>query len=291
MRVLTAIVSSGRPHLLRLTTQWLFPLETPCHAAVFDDHPDSMASGVIDFLRMRGILLDQADGGPPPRALRERASRCAAQRRRAVDWFLAEAGRGDILFLKDDDILMPMSALTEAVEDLAFLNGTDYGANVAALTLHGFAGHTGGYIPSKGGKVFTRLRLSGEANVLLRYDALRESGNRFDPAHEKGFADLQWQSFSAHGYSYMTRVWPPYEVQHLGFGPNGSRIHADEGHTPRWCAGPYETYYLRRPKEVVPIQGFPLEQFVQAAKVLGGEEAARQWLQEQNEVNDAKLNK
>lgn len=275
-------MSSGRPTLLRLTTEYLLRSIADMewvNIGVFEDRQEQADLQYLDDLHQRGVAVTISGGGINDHSDRHtKAMACAQQRRLAVDWFLECSSKGDLLFLKDDDVLVPWQSIVAAAEDLAALGKTDYAPRIGALTLYGPAGHTGG-IWKRGEQAFTQLRLSGEAHVLLSREALIATGNQFTPDHDKGFADTQWAAFTAHGWRYVTRLWPPYEVQHLGFGPGGSCIHDQQTHPPFWCLGPYRTLYPRRDQQIIKVPGFDLETFTRYAHAKGGETAAAKFLQ------------
>ncbi len=154
------------------------------------------------------------------------------------------------------------------------LRCTDY-AEIGALTLHGICTHKG-YL-SILGRVFAELRITGEANVLFSRVALLTIGNHFGPV-KGGFGDTQFDALRKAGFRYYDRVWSPYGVQHLGFGPNSSTVHRLE-RTPIWNLEPYKCTYKRRDwsRELV-VDGFDLGVFQADAIRFGAEEAAQRYL-------------
>ena len=292
MKIHIAILSCGRPALLRLTTRWLLRSEPMAPIHIFDDsggQPVSpsggrLISGVLEEFRAEGVLVTvtrNKSGHTTDR--RKLNARCANQRAKALDWFLGVSAIGDVLFVKDDDILVPFSTVEEAASDLEFMETTDYASTVACMSLHGPAGRIGGLWPGPRGGIFTDLKLSGESHVLFRRDALLAVGNHFDASKEKGFADIQWGVLMDSGWRYVTRTWPPYAVQHLGIGPHGSVIYGEAAHQPFWCAEMHQTVYHKRPVQLIGVPGFPVEEFREDALQVGGEEAARKLMEKRGE--------
>lgn len=281
--IYVAILTSGRQHLLRLTTQWLLSslrgrsdeglLVFP---RIFSD-PLPLLTGASNFITYPvSVTHCTFDEPPDPQTQEGRAKRCALVRHAAIEWALDDSNFDDEAFLLmvDDDILVDPKSLLEAIADWNWMEQTDY-LRPGALTLHGIASHQG-YIDA-GGKIFSPLKLSGEANVLWKAKALRAVGNHFAPA-KGGFGDVQWLATAAAGYQYLDRVWPTYGVQHLGFGLNGSVIHQGPS-VPPWCRGPYTCTYKRRDMgKPLTVEGFDLQWFIERAMVSGPEVAAEEYL-------------
>ena len=285
MNVLVAIFSYNRPSLLQFTTRHLWKSlprlqDQGSQIAIFDD--DSDDPKVLEYLQhciSKGCYVSTPGrSNPEPRGnYHERARRLAVLRQFVVDFFL-ETSTFDYLLLKDDDILTNWSAILEAIKDFEYLKTTDW-ARIGALTLHGLKTHSG--FLQVDGKVFAELGYTGEANVLFSKEALLQVGNHFAPV-AKGFADLQFQALQASGLKYYDRVWPTYEVQHLGIGPRSSSVHLDEI-TPGWTTRPYRCVYTRRDMdEPLRVGGFNVQVFAEAAGRLGAEKAIQAFLPERS---------
>ena len=275
MKVLIAIFSYNRPNLLKFTTRYLWKYgASPDDTRIFDD--DSDDPGVLGYLehcREKGCSVWNIGERDPisRKYLRDRAMRLAVLRQAAVDVFLSGI-QADYLFFKDDDVLTNWSAIQEAVTDFEQLKRTDW-AKIGALTLHGISTHKG--FIQVDGKVFAELSITGEANVLFSREALLKVGNHFAPV-SKGFADTQFEALRAGGYKYYDRVWPTYNVQHLGFGPLSSTVHQDEAN-PSWTLGPYTCTYTRRDfGEPLRVPGFDVQAFAEAAIRVGAEKAIQE---------------
>ena len=273
MKVLVTTFSYERPNLLRLTMSWLLESRYPgFYLAIFDDDSGSETQDVLfDFQDMGVITRVPGVLNHTPRSnYHVRAQRCAVLRRAVVDFFL-EKDCFDYLVFKDDDVLTTCKAIQEAIEDFEFLKKTDW-AKIGALTLHGICSHKG-YL-TVDGRVFAELDITGEANVIFSKEALLAAGNHFGPV-KGGFADTQFGALREAGFRYYDRVWPTYEVQHLGIGPNSSTIHQQE-RVPSWNVKPYECTYKRRDfGRELQVPGFDLNFFKHTAMKEGAEEAAR----------------
>ncbi len=286
MNVLVVIFSYNRPNLLRLTTERLRKGGGDFNLFILDD--DSTDVGVLNYInecRHSGLAVTMRHHFTGSRSgYHQRASRCAAMRRTAMDIFL-ESEEYEYLVFKDDDVLTTYEALREAIADFEYLKTTDY-AKIGALTLHGICTHKG--YQAIDSKVFAELRITGEANVIFSKEALLEVGNHFGPV-KGGFGDTQFDALRAAGFRYYDRVWPTYQVQHLGFGPNSSSIHRLE-RTPVWNLGPYQCTYKRRDlNRVLTVDNFELTRFKLLALKYGAEEAARRYLNPTaGECDDAK---
>jgi len=267
-RVLVAIISRDRPNLLKLTSKYMFGMTD---VWIYDD--DSTHPEVLDYLEGTCCEVVHFTGnrGIECRTYQDRAMRCARIRAKIFDDFL-EKDEFDYLLLKDDDVLIPSASFREAVDDFEFFRNTDYMCDVGALTLHGLQTHLGNIMDVRGG-VFRDLEITGEANVLFSREAALVTGNHF-AAVKGGFADTQFSALRQGGFRYVDRVWPPYQIQHLGFGPQGSIIHGAE-RSPSWNQGPYTcTYHRMNRGKPVQVPDFDLSTFHQNAATLGGEAAA-----------------
>lgn len=267
-QIMVAVTSRDRPHLLTLTDQFLGQADGMLVCA-FDDNSIVNPEVSADLLPNRDVF--RWDAELPDNDYRDRAARTAEIRRSIVNQFLGSDC--DYLFLKDDDILVSADTIREAVDDFEFLKSTDYASDIGALTLHGLLACREPMIPGRKGQVWRHLGISGEAHVLFSRDALVKAGNGFDPRQKGGFADTQFQALRSAGMNYYDRLWPPYPVQHLGYGPTGSVIHRE--HVPAWNRAAYTVHYPRQSMgETILVPGFDLGVFDAIALQEGGEVAA-----------------
>jgi len=205
------------------------------------------------------------------------AARIGLQRKMAVDFFLKNF-EGDYLFLLDDDVLVPYSTIAEAIEDFEMLRRTSYG-RIGSLTLFPVAGKGTEIIIAK--KRFCFLPFSGEGHVLFHRETFESVGNHFGP-HPNGFGDTQFAAQWKAGLRHYSRVEPLYEVQHLGFGPQGSVIHRTRPVLPRWAASPYTKQWRLRAvmatSDWVPVTGFDMDKYVEIVQTVGGRDAPLKYL-------------
>ena len=264
----------NRPNLLKLCLEFLLQDgRDEFDFVIFDDASTERATR--DYLRsLEGVRVVETRSNLPRGNYQERAMRCAEVRRKALDDALEQGY--DWIVLKDDDVLTTSRTIREAIEDFVFLQSTDW-SKPGALTLHGLCTHKG-YLPSRN-KVFSELDITGEAHVIFERNTLLRVGNHFQVA-KGGFADTQWRALRAAGLGYYTRVYPPYEVQHLGFGPGASSIHGTEK-APFWNRELYTCQYKRRDwKAPLVVSGFDVSRFERDASKVGGETAAVHYLKE-----------
>ena len=147
------------------------------------------------------------------------------------------------LLLLDDDILVSMGTVIEALADLKSL--LDFG--VGAMSLHPFAKRFKNLRYFVGDKVFRTFDYTGEACLLLTREALEYTGNAFGLG-AGGFADDQFAALAAAGYTCCTRVSPPYRVQHLGIaGLAGSLVYGKEKKQPAWTKSLFRDYLTGEP--------------------------------------------
>lgn len=272
------IFTYERPNLLRLCTDWLLESRLPgFHFAFFDDGSGKAVRDYLNEVYQRlgkdyCIKLDYSRHEGRRDSQHGKAMRLAVRRQQALDFAMAQGY--DFVMLKDDDILTTCGAILEAIHDFKFLEATKY-LNVGAYTMHGLATH--GADMQITGKVFTELRITGEAHVLFSERSLMTVGNHFGEV-TNGFADTQFDALRKGNWKYMTRRWPPYQVQHLGIGPNGSVIH-EQTKMPKWVQQPYHCTHRRQGGgKTIQVDGFPIDTFAQVAAKLGGEVAAERYL-------------
>ena len=280
-RVMIAVFSYNRPNLLRLGVEALLRTPFAGQLCIFDDCSDD--EGVLAYLeevRARDVHVTTVDSGLPRANYHQRAARCAMLRSAALAYFISQPEQFDYVLFKDDDVLVTIPTVLEAVRDFQRLKETEW-AHIGALTLHGLATHKG-YLQVED-RVFTELDITGEANVLFGRAAIATTGNYFE-AVNGGFADTQFWALRRAGFKYYDRVWLPYRVQHLGISPGSSTIHQAE-RFPDWNKHLYECVYKRRGLgQPLQVPGLDNKVFTARALAVGAEEAAREILENKDET-------
>ncbi len=252
--------------------------KTSCEIIVFDDGSEDdriskyLERVFIENARVKQFCMKPKRGGPT--STTEGANRIAAQRKVAIDVFLATDY--DYVFLLDDDVVVSCTTIMEAVKDFDFLSSTDY-LNPGAISLHGQLG-TDGYV-AVDGKVFSLMHLTGEAHLLLSRTSLIAVGNKFGIGR-RGFADTQLEALLNAGYDYIERTHPCYQVQHFGFGDKGSVIHEHQSKVPIWNRGPYRSTWKHGKNRPLEVSGFDLGKYCACVQEHGGRNAPLAYLGE-----------
>jgi hypothetical protein len=243
---------------------------------IFDD--GSTDARVVKFLDgLPGEILqyrNQPRKGPG--STREGAARIGLQRKNAIDTFLSSSDC-EYCMLLDDDILTTEASILDLIGDFEFLKETSY-SRPGAMTLYGLARRGSQF--RVGNKVFCNYRFTGEAHIVFSRDSLLQTGNHFG-AGEKEFADIQIQRMLSSGYSYLSRIYPSYQVQHLGFGKEGSIIHLTQSVPPRWARAPYSEVW-KFSSGFLRVSGFDVEWYTRIVEEYGGERAPLIYLGENN---------
>jgi len=267
-KLLVCIFSYNRPHHLELCLHYVLKaVSEDTEIIIFDDCSDNMD---VNKFANGQILVDICSFPNTQTSVRDCAARLASQRRRAVDRFLATDC--DYLFFLDDDIIIGETSLVDMIDDLTFFEGVDY-IEVGAVTLHGITRPN--FLLKVGNIQYRSITISGEANLMMSRRMLETTGNKFNPTHKDGFADLQLKAMRSRGFEYLCRTRPVNEVQHIGIGQKGSIIHREQVVPPPWCQEPYKTVYGR----TLNVQGFDLTTYLNLVEEVGGELAPKLYKQ------------
>ena len=261
MKTMIAVFSYERyPHLRLSLGCWLLKASLEgCTVSVLDDgSTDGRIGRYLRSLESRGqieaVMMPPAPGGGD--------SRIGQRRRDAVN--LALKRKVDYLLMLDDDILVGSRTIQEAVRDLTFLL-TLSDPKVGALSLH--HPHSVYSEIVIGGYTYSLAALGGEANLLIPRASLEQFGREFGP-HPKGFADTFLKAMLSEGYVYLSRCDPPYQVQHIGIGPNGSVIDR-QGGLPFWVTD----FYRSRRGEILSVERFDRPRYAAAVEQHGARQA------------------
>lgn len=157
-------------------------------------------------------------------------------RRVITDTFLA--GRHDYLLMLDDDVLVELPTVREAISDLEALRDM----SVGVIGLHPFPKRLQATRFQIRDHLFRTFDFSSEAALLMGRPSLELAGNAFGP-QEKGFADTQFRAFRDAGVTCVTRISPPYRVQHVGVeGLAGTLAYKKEEKRPSWTKRLFREY-------------------------------------------------
>ena len=267
--VVVAVQSCNRPWALRLCLHYLWNQTARPRIEVWDDGVDlnrgTEMVNLLDALAKHQLVhrICGTVNRPPAETKIEADQRCGRQRKRIVDYFLAERDEPYLLLL-DDDIILGPHTVSQLLNDFRALRSEGVAHpsyRVGALAVHG--AHTVHREFILGRTVFAHLTLTGEGAVLLARDALEAVGNHFGP-QPQGYADTQWRALYDGGWAYLTRINPPYEAQHLGLG-DGSMI--QQGFDAFWLRDAWRANTPGRPYLHVP--GLDVQEFMQEVKAEG----------------------
>jgi len=219
-------------------------------------------------------LEERFQGNVVPVSTDDRMSapaRVGMARQTVVKLFLSGAGC-DYLFLLDSDVIVTKATINEAIRDYNLLAEK---MPVGGYTLYAL-NHIEKTHPWNSNKIFAEISLTGDAHLLYRRDHLEEVGNHFS-VRPGGFADQQIHAIYDHGLKFWTRITPPYEVQHLGFGEGVSFCWDWDGIAPFWVRRPYWSH--TGTKGVINVTGFDVLQYADLVNRYGGLEAPKLYLE------------
>lgn len=266
--VLVAVQSCDRPWMLRWCLEHLARQKlgnASMGVEVYDDGSSREFEWAIRQLWnddvIRGLEWGMSGESPKARATTkaEADARCGAQRQRIVEHFL-EFGRWPYLLLLDDDIALGPYVVRTLLDDFRMIRSS--GIPVGAMAVHG--GHTVHSEVVYGRTLFGHLNLTGEAAVLLSRECLGAVGNHFGP-HKCGYADTQWEAMRQKHWTYLTRVNPPHDAQHMGLG-DGSVIQHGRADL-FWLRDAWRANIPGKPYLAVP--SFDVEEYVREVKAKG----------------------
>jgi hypothetical protein len=265
----------NRYGMTKLCLDWLLK-RVPKEASVtiFDDgSDDEKLIGMLEKHEKAGrIELVRGEEHKKVESKGELDARLGLQRKKAVEHFLASDE--DYLFLMDNDIIFGAGTLEEAVADYEYLLERP-SMCVGSLSLHALV--TVHALVQLEGKVFGRTMISGEANWLMSRDSIEKTGNHFGNK-VKGFADDQLHALRKAGLQHYERTWPPYNVQHLGVGPDGSMIYNGVRKKPFWVAGPYTSNYRLSQETLLEVPGFDIDYYMECISMVGSDEGPLDYL-------------
>lgn len=264
--VMIALFTRNRFNHLALCLPWLMrsaPVsDFTFDVVAFDDNSDDPR--IYEHLRQYCTGVVQA---PLSNKNMNPQERIGDARARAVDLF--RHGHHQYLLLLDSDILLTKAAIAEAVCDYHTIEKT---FTIGAYTLHAFPRHFLETSHSVGRMLFSTLSLTGEAHVLFGRDALLTVGNHFGP-FPGGLFDSQVAAILKARRNYWTRIYPAYQVQHLGLGLNASLCYPTG--QPKWIMAPYLNHVT---KQSIVVDGFNVVHYMDCVSQVGGLEAPAAYL-------------
>ena len=240
----------------------------------YDD--SSADSRVGEFL---GGSYDKVESVPREVTAVDPEQRIGWARRLAVQNFLKKS-IANFLLLLDSDIIVTKETIAEAVRDYEALN--DW-VEVGGGTLYAIS-HTTGQIHANG-KHFSKVALTGDAHMLFKREHLERIGNHFS-TKPKGFADNQIQAIRDQGKVYFTRISPPYQVQHIGFGEGVSLVYKQEKFKPSWTMRPYWTHESNR--RILQVENFDVLHYINCINAVGGISAPEEYTKTKGIANEHK---
>jgi len=266
---MVAVLVRDRLHHTILCCDWLCD-SVNCKDVYFNFVAlDDRSKNALIFRYLRERFHDNVCGVPTADKM-DGPTRVGIARQTAVKLFLLSTGC-DFLFLMDNDVIVTKTTIANAINDYNELATHE---SVGGYTLHALnhIEKTHQY----GEKVFAEISLTGDAHLLYRRDALEKIGNHFS-GEPGGFADKQIHAIYNQGMKFWTRVTPPYEVQHIGFGEGASFCWDWEGIAPFWVRRPYWSH--TGTKGVINVEGFDVLQYADLVNRYGGLEAPKLYLQ------------
>jgi glycosyltransferase involved in cell wall biosynthesis len=261
----------NRYELTRLCVLWFLKRRPEnCEFIVFDDGSDDRA--LLGFLKKQqragNLSVVHGEQHEPVESKVDRDRRLGAQRRKAVERFM-ESGN-DYLFLMDSDVIFAEGSIEEAIRDLEMLQKRE-ALKAGSITMHALITmHAQSRVQDA---IYSRVNISGEAHWLLPRSSIERAGNHFRPTN-KGFADEQLHAMWRAGLVHYERSWPPYRVQHLGFGgAAASMIYADHNGKPFWTTGPYQCNHRHGQGRLLCVPGFDVMYFSECLNACSSDEA------------------
>ena len=239
--ITVCIFAYNRGELFRECVDSVLAQEGEGEVVVFDDGSEGKDRDLIYSYSPKCRFFEK-EPTPTATSVQEGAKRIAEQRRKAIEYFMASGS--DFVFLLDSDVILGPNVLREALQDYLYLEDCSW-ARIGGLTLHAFAGMDG--MIQVRDKVFSVVRLTGEAHMLVHRKVFERIGNPFSPNIPGGYSDTYFRGVCKKGMCVYERTLPPYPVHHA---VNSTIIHTTQEQQPVWVQRCYTSNW---PKGLAPL--------------------------------------